>query len=566
MHGSSILTSFETWLNRGKFSSFVAGAFCLAFCSSVMAQSSQKEVAPSPLAQMTLRQKIGQLFIWTYPGTRFDAKVEAWLQEFQPGALIVFSRNIKSGHQIAKFNSELQKFASQKMRAPFFLMIDQEGGTVTRLKSSLPLPSALAIGKLDDPEFTRKYAAALGDTLKTHGFNVNLAPVLDISNPEKDTFIGSRSFGDDPDKVTSIGGAFSEGLSQRGLLPTAKHFPGHGGILQDSHHAIPRKMGSFEDLADQDYVPFEEFASSDFPTAIMMGHLVMPDVDPSGLPSTYSPKIIGEHLRGKLKFKGLILTDDLEMNGASSEQDIGSRAVKALLAGNDMLMFAGSPTHQRRAFAAVEAAVSSGKITEERLNESVQRILKAKKDLKIGEFKYDSKSASSAIATTDALTREVLKRNLKSALNETTSPLPSVTDKSRVLVASSDRRVYRSFKETFPGKVDFFGLSPKSVRKVEQAILQRRYDFVLYYVSGSQTARHLNRLSTTARRKILVINTNHPGKISAQTSFLGVVNIRTANPYCGTAIAEHLRGPELRGPASPKTKTAVRRRMARPRL
>lgn len=511
---------------------------------------------------MTLKQRIGQLFIWTYPSTSFDSRTRQWLKDYQPGALIVFSRNITSLQQIANLNSELQAFAKDHMRAPFFLMIDQEGGTVTRLKSSLPLPSALAIGKLEDATITRKYGSALAEIVKGHGFNVNLAPVLDLSNPEKDSFIGSRSFGEDPDKVSLLGSALSEGLSDRGVLPTAKHFPGHGGILQDSHHSIPRKMSTLEDLLDKDIVPFEEFANSEFPTAIMMGHLAFPNIDSSGLPATYSTKIIRDQLRGKIKYKGLILTDDLEMSGASIDHDIGVRAVKALLAGNDMLMFAGSAAHQRRAFAAVENAVTNGEISSERLKESVLRILKTKQDLKIGPFQYEPQKAKDAFLAAETLAREILKKNLKAALQESRAILPAVTETSRVLVASSDRRVFESFRQVFPGKVDFFRLSPKSIRGVEHQIQKSRYQFVVYYVSGSQTARHLKRLSPQLRSKTLVINTNHPGEIAEQKTYLAVLNVSSANPYCGGAIAEHLMAPpEIRGPA--RTKTAGSRRSKR---
>jgi beta-N-acetylhexosaminidase len=498
---------------------------------------------------MTLEQRVGQLFIWTYPGTELTGRGKRWLERYQPGSLIVFSRNIRSRDQIAKFNSDLQNLAKSKFRAPLFLMVDQEGGTVTRLKSPVPLPSALAVGQLNDSEFTKKYGSVVADLLKELGFNVNLAPVLDISNPEKDSFIGSRSFGNDPEKVSQIAGAFAEGLSSGGVMPTAKHFPGHGGVVQDSHRAIPKKLSTTEELQDKDYVPFEEFAQSEFPRAIMIGHLSVPHIDPSGVPATYSSIVIGEHLRGKLKYSGLVITDDLEMNGASIDAHVSERAIKAFLAGNDMLMFAGTLRHQRLAFQAMLAAVKSKRVPEARLKESVLRVLNAKNEMQLGPFVYNAAKATASLEEAEKMARQVLKKNIRSAMHSTHANWPSVKRQTRVLVASSDRRVGNSFQKNFKGHGEFYGLSPATIKGVESEILKSRYAFAVFYVSGIQTARYLNRLNPEARAKVIVINTNHPGEIENRKSFLAVLNINSANPDCGSALAEFLsKDPRMREP------------------
>lgn len=543
----SIPKSVTTLQVTFKISSFVAGIVFLFLSPLTFAQA-----GPSAFDKLSLRQQVGQVFIWTYLGTSFSPAEERWLGRYQPGALIVFSRNIQNPAQIAGFNSQTQKFAAQHMKAPFFLMIDQEGGTVTRLRTSVPLPSALALGKMADNKFIQSFGKATADVLHEIGFNVNLAPVLDISNPEKNSFIGSRAFGEDPAAVAEMAVAYSEGMNQGGMIPTAKHFPGHGGVVQDSHHATPKKLDTYEELADKDLVPFEEYAQSEFPRALMMAHLALPNVDPSGLPSTYSKVLIQDYLREKLKYPGLVITDDLEMTGASIESDIGERAVRAFIAGNDMLMLAGSPAHQRRAFNAVYKAVRGGRIPLARLKDSVERILAYKREMKIGTFTYNAKKTMAAIATLENLSREVLKKNFRLSIAGKTASWPEIKPDTEVLVLSSDKRFYDSFQAGFRGKAKFFLLTPQSLEKVAPAVNNDRYDLAVFYASGTQTARWISHLSPEIRAKTIVVNADHMGEVEDQKSFLSVLNINSRNPESGFSLSESLCSPEFRVPASDK--------------
>lgn len=539
-----------------KISSFVAGIVFLVLSPFALAQT-KLPVAIEDFDKMSLKQKVGQVFIWTYPGTSFSTVAQTWLEQYQPGALIVFSRNIQSPAQIARFNSDLQKFAAKKMKAPFFLMIDQEGGTVTRLRTSTPLPSALALGKMDDTEFTQKFGHAVADVIKSIGFNVNLAPVLDISNPDKDSFIGNRAFGNDPDVVAERAGAYSLGLSEGGVMPTAKHFPGHGGVVQDSHQTTPKKLATYEELADKDLVPFEEYAQSEYPRAVMMAHLALPNIDPSGVPSTYSTLLIRDHLRTKLKYDGLVITDDLEMSGASVEYSVGERAIRAFLAGNDMLMLAGSPAHQKAAFNAVFDAVKSGRISEARLKESVSRILAYKRQLKIDGFTYNEKKSKENVLALEVLSKQVLHKNLKLALEEKTTPWPEVTDETRTLVLGSDKRFFQSFQMNFRGKAGFFQLTPQSLARASKAVTKDSLDLIIFYASGAQTARWLSHLTPELRTKTIVVNVNNPAEIENQASYLAVLNMNSAFPESGAPLAEFLCKPELRTPASKKPEAAI---------
>ncbi|NJL23838.1 MAG: glycoside hydrolase family 3 protein [Calothrix sp. SM1_5_4] len=231
--------------------------------------------------------------------------------------------------------------------------------------------------------------------------------------------------------------AYSKGLNAGGVLPTAKHFPGHGGTSQDSHQTTPRKMSSLEELQKRDFVPFEKFTEVIFPRAIMMAHLSLPKIDASGVPATYSSTIIKNQLRDVIGYDGLVITDDLEMSGAAIKGDIGERAIKAFLAGNDMLMLAGSPRNQRKAFLDMVKAVHSGRIPLSRLNESVTRILEAKSQYSLEPVKLDEKKVLTAFKKINTLSLEVLKRNFKVASAVAHRGWPEVTGSTRVTVFSA---------------------------------------------------------------------------------------------------------------------------------
>lgn len=550
MHGSSIAKYFKTLERCFKISSFVA---CMIF----PALSLAAEPSPTPdpiekaLEKMSVEEKTGQLMIWTFGGTSFDSIHRETLSKYKLGAFIVFSRNIKSLAQIAKFNGDAQAFARKNLKAPLLIMVDQEGGTVTRVKVSTPIPSALALAQVEDPEFIEDYGKTKGELLATLGFNVNLAPVLDVSDPGSDSFIANRAFSNDPKQVAKLSMAYSRGLSAAGIIPTAKHFPGHGGMVNDSHTSTPKKLATLEELKKRDLVPFLEYIAADFPRAIMMAHMSLPNVDPSGVPATYSPLIIQDQLRDAFGYQGLVITDDLEMGGASTNEDIGERAVKAFLAGNDMLMFAGPPKNQRKAFEALVAAVKSERISQDRLNESVRRILKVKLTPKAFLTKYEPKKSQEQRLHLEALSREVMRKNFKKSIDAKSARWPKVSEETKVLVLASDARFFEKFSATFSGKSDFLALAPDTLKKVRGILAKDETVAAIFYASGNVTSNFLNTLPHDLKAKLIVINCTNPGRVDQQEDFLSVLNLSSQSPESGEWLAEALNtSPELRVPAS----------------
>jgi beta-N-acetylhexosaminidase len=539
MHGLIIPESTFSREAIAKISSFVAALLLLAFGPRASAETAQ-ELAD----KMTLEQKVGQVMIWSFHGTEFSPALDETLTKYQLGALIFFGRNVRTTHQVAKLNSDLQRTAGKKMRAPLFLMLDQEGGVVTRVKISTPLPSALALGKTDDPAFIQNFAKVKGELINGLGFNMNLAPVLDISDPKQDSFIGNRTFGGDPATVSSLSMAYSRGMNQAGILPTAKHFPGHGGEISDSHKTTPRKLSTTEEMEQRDLVPFKEFAGAKMLGAIMTAHLAVPSLDPQGLAATYSSVMVKDLLRDKFNFKGLIVTDDLEMQGAAISADIGERSIRAFLAGHDMVMLAGTFSNQRRAYNSMLYAVKDGRITEARLNESVVRILESKQQLKLGVAKVDENKATAAIRKLHGLSKEVMQRNFKVAMAEKFKEWPSVNRGTNAVVFSSTMGFYYQFVKGFSGRARHFVLSKDTLDSVAEELIKERTAFGVFYASGARTAQWLNTLTPELKAKLIIVNCNHPGKVEDQEAFLGVVNLNSHSPEAGQWLAAELSAPK----------------------
>jgi beta-N-acetylhexosaminidase len=499
---------------------------------------------------MSIEQKVGQLMIWTFSGSEFGPQIEDTLVKYQLGALIAFSRNIPSSVQIAQFNAQAQAFAHKHLKAPLMLMVDQEGGTVTRVRVNTPIPSALALGRMQNPAFAEDYAKMNAELLATLGFNVNLSPVLDVSDPNIDTFMANRVFGDDPHLVMETGLATAKGISESGVLPVGKHFPGHGGHVKDSHKGTPTKTATLEELEERDLIPFRNFIAADFPRAIMMAHLSLPKIDATGVPATYSRKVIQDILRGKYGYDGLVITDDLEMSGASISPNLGERAVRAFLAGNDMLMLAGHPRNQKIAFEAMVKAVKTGRIPLSRLDESVARILDVKDKIKPMNFKFERKKILDVKTKIEAMSREVMEHNFKQSTDGQTTRLPQINPNTKVTVFSSDPRFLRMFKQKFAGHGRLMRLTSKNLGKVSEEIQNTGTQFAIFYASGTVTARWVQKLNEQLKVKTLVVNCNNPGKISRQTDFISVLNINSPSPESGGWLAEILnKPPKLRAPA-----------------
>lgn len=330
------------------------------------------------LGNMDLEQKVGQMMIYGFKGTKAGEDALRLIDKYNAGGFVVFTHNIEDPDQLVDLNREIQMHSKQKNGVPSFIAIDQEGGKVLRIKNfGTILPGNMNIGATDSPELGFLAGKLTAIDLEMLGINVNFAPVLDINMSKDNEVIGVRSFGSDPDMVSRLGTAYIRGTQSRRVSATAKHFPGHGNTSGDSHYEMPLLNRSYEQIWSADLKPFYEAIRNDV-DAIMTAHIAVPKIDPSNTPATLSKKIITGILRDQMKYDGLVITDDMEMRAVTRNGGVGKAAVDAVLAGCDVVTVVWTDRAKDEAYRSILKAVKKGTISEARIDESVKRILKVK--------------------------------------------------------------------------------------------------------------------------------------------------------------------------------------------
>ncbi|WP_405144908.1 glycoside hydrolase family 3 protein [Sphaerisporangium sp. NBC_01403] len=340
---------------------------------------------PATLAAMSLEDKIGQLFMPVVYGSRPDgahgdnqarfgaATPAAVVRKYRPGGVILFpwAGNVESAGQLVKLTGGLQKASG----IPLIIGADQENGLVSRLSPLVTdVPGSMAIGATRDPGDARTAARVTGEELRALGINLDFAPVADVNVNPANPVIGARSYGSDPARVAAMVGAAVDGFHEAGVGSAAKHFPGHGDTKVDSHSGLPVIRHSRSKWEKVDAPPFRAAAEHGV-DMVMSAHVVMPKLDPSGDPATLSKPILTGLLREKLGYDGVVTTDALDMKGVREKYGDAEVAVRAILAGVDLLLM---PPDFPKAYGAVLAAVRSGRISRERLDQSVTRLLALK--------------------------------------------------------------------------------------------------------------------------------------------------------------------------------------------
>ena len=343
------------------------------------------------LDNMTLEDKIAQLFI-LYPETlvsgvnRVTAAGEMTREAFDRrpvGGLIYMRQNLESKEQVQTMLSDFQEISLSRTGLLAFLCVDEEGGKVTSVGGTealaIPRGEDMAdIGARNHPEEAYQKGEFIGGYLSELGFNVDFAPVADVlSNPEN-TVVKKRSFGADPKLVTAMTAAFAEGLQSKGILGSYKHFPGHGATAGDTHKGYSYTDKTLEELKACELLPFIDGISRDIPM-IMVGHISLPKVIGDDTPASLSSYIMTDLLREELGYKGIIITDALAMKAVINEYSSDEAAVRALEAGADILLL---PEDFELAFQGVLQAVNEGRLSRERLDQSLQRIIRQKLWLK----------------------------------------------------------------------------------------------------------------------------------------------------------------------------------------
>jgi len=325
---------------------------------------------------MAVMEDVGQHILVDFSGTEVTPGLERLIRAGRIGGVILFRKNIASAGQVRSLCAEVQRLAHDAGLPPLWISVDQEGGVVNQLLDVPLVPSAMAIGATGSPEEAATSGRIAGSVLRWVGVNTNHAPVLDVNTNPQNPIIGVRSFGEDPEQVAQLGCAYLRAMQSCGVLPTPKHFPGHGSTSVDSHVALPVVRKDRAELERCELVPFRA-AFEAGAEALMTAHVLYPALDPD-LPATLSPRILDHLLRRELGFSGLVFTDALGMRAVRDRWTLPEAAVAALRAGADVVLALGPEAEQWEAIRAVRASLRTGALRLHRLRESQRRILRAK--------------------------------------------------------------------------------------------------------------------------------------------------------------------------------------------
>lgn len=380
------------------------------------------------LNELTLEQKIGQLLLVGFPTEVVNEEFKELIQKFHVGNIIVFQRNIKDSIQLSKLNKSIQNLMEEHNSVPAFIGTDQEGGMITRLfNGATYFPGNMAVAAGISCEETYDLGAAIGAELHDVGINMNFAPVLDVNNNPENPVIGVRSYGDIPGKVAQYGKNLFKGLQSKKVLSCGKHFPGHGNTNVDSHLGIPIISSNLNELKEVELVPFIEAIDNGI-DGIMTSHILFSALEKNKLPATLSKTIITGLLKEELCFKGLVVTDCMEMKAIFDNYDIEKAVISALNAGADLLCISHTREVQIRVFNAIKKAIRDGIIPLEKLNSIVEKILYYKNKYEI----YNWRNFSGKIDDMALLQH----KKLAASISEKSITL--IKDQKRLLPLKSD--------------------------------------------------------------------------------------------------------------------------------
>ncbi len=334
--------------------------------------------APDPvaglLAEMDIRQKAAQLLVVGFEGTAVPPELAGLLREGPVGGVLLFESNVKDPEQLARLTARLQAGAAQAgTGVPLLIAVDQEGGTVRRVREGVPqAPGARTVAETMTRAEAENLALRTGEALLRLGINTNLAPVADVV-ADPTSFLYARSYGGDPGTVGSYVTAVIEGQERAGIVSVVKHFPGHGSAVGDSHTGAVSSQASLDELESRHLPPFRAAIRAGVPM-IMVSHVIAAGLGETG-PSSSSAAVIQGLLRESLGFKGVVITDDVEMVGALGG---GAAALDSIAAGADLVIVGHDYGEQRAALESLMAGAEDGRIPTARLDEAVTRVLRLK--------------------------------------------------------------------------------------------------------------------------------------------------------------------------------------------
>ena len=351
------------------------------------------------ITKMTLEEKIGQMLCLSFVGTEYNDQLKFLIEKHNIGTIIHFGANIINAKQISELNYQIHKHS----KYPPFIGLDHEGGMVRRVMNEITyLPGAMALSNATEEELYKIYHQ-VGLELRALGFNMNYMPTVDVNNNPYNPVINSRSYSDEPIMVAKMGSIAAKAMQDALMLPTAKHFPGHGNTNVDSHLGLPIVDTTLEQLYEIELKPFQRLIKEDI-DGIMVAHILYKKIDDE-LPSSISNKVITKLLKEELGFKGLIITDSLTMSAIYNKYSIREIVKYGINAGNDIIMFCGEANmyDQEEVINQFLDLVRCGEIPMSRIDESVSKIMQLKEKY---QYRVGNKCLAIEILNRDCLNKE----------------------------------------------------------------------------------------------------------------------------------------------------------------
>jgi len=460
-------------------------------------QSKASTDVENKLAQMTLDEKIGQLFnirVMSNTSSTERLKAKALIKDYHVGGITFFrDTKIKSSPvQQAKITNELQALS----KYPLMVAIDGEWGLNMRLDSTIQLPRQLTLGAIQDNQLVYEMGQEVGRQMKRMGIHMNFAPVIDVNNNPNNPVINDRSFGEDIYNVSQKGIAYMNGMHDAGILATAKHFPGHGDTNVDSHKDLPVIYHNRRRLDSLELYPFRQLVNNRL-GAMMIAHLSIPELDARlNRPTTLSSFVVNDLLRRDMGFDGLVITDAMEMQGVTKHFPTGRAEIEALLAGNDIILLSNDVP---LAINAIKAAVSSGELSESRINDSVRRILSAKRWMGIldSSFPVDTRYITSDLNRSSAklLNKRLFERAMTLVKNnDALIPMMDLGNKKIATISIDDGKITPFQKALDPyAPMKHFYISANATESAFSTLLSRLSYYDVIIVGKVNKSRYASR-------------------------------------------------------------------------
>jgi beta-N-acetylhexosaminidase len=471
------------------------------------------QLAKTIVDRMTDEELFSQIFMFGWAGAEPDELLYQWVNRGL-GSVKVFGWNTDDIVLVAKSISRLQKAASyNRFKIPLFVATDQEGGWIRHIKGETAVtPGNMAIGASGYPADAWYSGYYISREIKVLGININFAPSVDLYTNHNSSIIGPRSFGDDPQKTGILGAAFSAGSIAAGVIPTAKHFPGHGDTASDSHIKLPVIDIDEKTFENRELVPFEYLIRQHIP-AIMSGHLSFPQIDQSGAPASLSKVFLTDILRKKLGYDGLIITDDMMMNGDTLYAGSLTNAVKlAVEAGNDIVISSTTARLNESLWSNNLQLVKSDESFHSRVKDAAYRVIKAKLDY------FKSGNAAPLYPEPDAIPEHIpdkegqkffLGQACRSITMYKSGTVPLTPELAgRVLLVGSLPRFFSEGKRRYSKTGDFrfsYEPGPNETQYMCDNILSNAagYDTVICCVANEQSAKIATMLKSSGKRVIV---------------------------------------------------------------